>query len=125
MFIAALFTIAKTQKQPKCPTTDEWIKKVWYIYTMEYYSAVKKNEILPFAATSIVFEGMMLSDINQTKTNTIECHLYVGSKTMQQTGEYTKKKQTHRYREQTSVTSGERERREGHYRGRAVRGTNY
>ena len=51
MFIAALLTIAKTWKQPKCPLIDEWIKKMWYIYTMECYSAIKKNEIMPFIAT--------------------------------------------------------------------------
>ena len=51
MFIAALFTTARTWKQPKCPSTDEWIKKIWYIYTMEYYSAVKGNEIGSFIET--------------------------------------------------------------------------
>ena len=51
MFTAALSTIAKVWKEPKCPSIDEWIKKMWYIYTMEYYSAIKKNEILPFATT--------------------------------------------------------------------------
>ena len=64
MFIAALFTIAKTQKQPKCPSTKEWIKKMWYIYTMEYYSAIKKNEILPFAAVWMSLENIMLSEIS-------------------------------------------------------------
>ena len=51
MSIAALYTIAKTWKQPKCPLTEEWIKKMWYIYTMEYYSAIKRKELMAFAAT--------------------------------------------------------------------------
>ena len=53
MFIAALFAIAKTWKQTKYPLTDEWIKKIWYIYTMEYYSVIKKNEIMPLAITHV------------------------------------------------------------------------
>ena len=65
MFIAALFTIAKTWKQPKCPLTDEWIKKMWYIHTMEYYSAIKKNEIMPFAATWMDLEIIILSELSQ------------------------------------------------------------
>ena len=60
VFIAALFTIAKTQKQPKLTLTDEWIKKIWYIYTMEYYSAIKKNEIMPFATTWMDLEIIIL-----------------------------------------------------------------
>ena len=71
MFIAALFTIAKTWKQPKCPSTDEWIKKMWYIYIMEYYAAIKKNEIMPFAATWMQLELIILSEVSQTKTNMI------------------------------------------------------
>ena len=68
MFTAALSTIAKVWKEPKCPSMDEWIKK-WYIYTMEYYSAVKKNEILPFATTWMELEGIMLSEISRRKKN--------------------------------------------------------
>ena len=71
MFIAALFTIAKTWKQPKCPLADEWIQNMWYIYTMEYYSAIKKNEIMPFAATWVDLEIIILSEVSQTKTNMI------------------------------------------------------
>ena len=63
MFIATLFTIAKTWKQPKYPLTEEWIKM--YIYTMEYYSAIKKNEIMPFAATWVDLEIIMLSEVSQ------------------------------------------------------------
>ena len=64
MFIEALFTIAKTWKQPKCPLTDEWIK-MWYTYKMEYYSALKKNEIMPFAATWMDLEIIILSKVSQ------------------------------------------------------------
>ena len=62
---SALFTIAKTRKQPKCPSTEEWIKKIWYIYTMEYYSVIKKNEIMPFAATWMDLEMIMLNEVSQ------------------------------------------------------------
>ncbi len=65
MFIAALFTIAKTWKQPRCPSRDEWIKKMWYIYTMEYYLDIKKNDILPFVTTQMDLEGIILSEISQ------------------------------------------------------------
>ena len=70
MFIAVLFTIARTWTQPKCPSTEEWIKKMWYIYTMEYYSATKKNKIMPFAATWMDPEILILSEVSrQRKTN--------------------------------------------------------
>ena len=66
MFIATLFIITKTWKQPKCPLTDEWIK-MWYLYAMEYYSAIKKNEIMPFAATWMDLEIIILSEVSHTE----------------------------------------------------------
>ena len=65
VFIAAQFSIAETWKQPKCPLTEEWIKKRWYIYTMEYYSAIKRNKIPAFLATWTDLE-IMLSEVSQT-----------------------------------------------------------
>ena len=67
MFIAALSTIAKVWREPKCPSMDEWIKKMWYIYTMEYYSAIKRNEILPFSTMWMELEGIMLSESSHSE----------------------------------------------------------
>jgi hypothetical protein len=64
MFIVALFTIAKLLKQPKCPTTDEWIKKMWYLYTMEFYAAMKKNEMLSFTSKWMELENIILSEVS-------------------------------------------------------------
>ena len=61
----ALFTISKTWKQPQCPPTDEWIKKMWYIYAMEYYSAINKNKVMPFAGTRMQLEILTLSEVSQ------------------------------------------------------------
>ena len=75
MFIAALSTIAKVWKEPKCPSMDEWIKKVWYISTMEYYMSFKKNEILPFATTWMELEGIMLSEIRERQKSSDFTHM--------------------------------------------------
>ena len=79
MFISAIFTIAETWKQPKCPSTDEWTKKMWHIYTKEYYSAVKKDKIMPFAATWMQLETPILNEVRKRRTNTISYHLYLES----------------------------------------------
>ena len=67
MFTAVLSTIAKLWKGPKCPSTDEWTKKIWFIYTMAHYLATRKNEILPFAATRVELKGIMLSVMCQSE----------------------------------------------------------
>ena len=78
MFIAALFTIARLWKQPKCPSTDNWIKKFWYIYTMEYYSAMKRNEIGSFVETWMDLESVIQSEVSQKEKNKyrILTHIY-------------------------------------------------
>jgi hypothetical protein len=73
MFIAALFTIAKLWKQPRCPTTDEWIKKMWYLYTMKFYSAMKKNEILLFSSKWMELENIILSKVARLRRPKIIC----------------------------------------------------
>ena len=79
MFIAALFTIARTWKQPKCPSTDEWIKKMWHIYTMEYYSAIKRNEIESFVVRWMDIETVIQSEVSQKEKNKYRMltHIYV------------------------------------------------
>ena len=69
MFTAALFTIARSWKQPKCPLTDEWTKKMWYIYTMEYYSAIIRNETGSFVETWIDLETVIQSEVSQKEKN--------------------------------------------------------
>ena len=69
MFTAVLFTIARTWKQPKCPSTDDWIKKLWHIYMMEYYSAIKRNEIGSFVETWMDLETVIQSEVSQKEKN--------------------------------------------------------
>jgi hypothetical protein len=67
MFIAALFIIARSWKEPRCPSTEEWIQKMWYIYTMEYYSAIKKNEFMKFLGKWMDLVGIILSELTQSQ----------------------------------------------------------
>jgi hypothetical protein len=82
MFIAVLFIIAKFWKQPRCPTTDKLIKKMWYLYTMEFYSAMKKNEILSFISKWMELENIILKEVSQTQKTknsmfSLICCLYI------------------------------------------------
>jgi hypothetical protein len=73
MFIVALFTKTKLWKQPRCPTTDEWFKKMWHLYTMEFYSAKKKNEILSFAGKWMELENIILSEVSRSRKPKASC----------------------------------------------------
>jgi hypothetical protein len=79
MFIAALFIIARSWKEPRCSTTEEWIQKMWYIYTMEYYSGTKKNEFMKFLGKWLDLEGIILSEVTQSQKNSNDtCSLISG-----------------------------------------------
>ena len=76
MFIATLYTIARTWKQPRCPSTDEWIEKLWYIYTMEYYSAIKMNEFESVVVRWMNLESLIQSKVSQKNKHHILTHIY-------------------------------------------------
>ena len=80
--IAALFTIARTWKQPKCPSSDEWIENMWHIYTMEYYSAIKRNETVLFVVRWIELESVIQSEVSQKEKNkySVLTYIYMESK---------------------------------------------
>ena len=77
MFTAALFTVARTWKQPKCPLTDEWIKKKWYMCTMEYYSAIKRNEIESFVVMWMDLESVIRSEVSEREKQILHINAYV------------------------------------------------
>jgi hypothetical protein len=74
MFIAALFIIARSWKEPRCPSTQEWIQKMWYIYTMEYYSAINNNEFMKFLGKWMDLEVIILSEVTQSQKNSPDMH---------------------------------------------------
>ena len=111
VLIAALFTIARTWKQPRCPSADEWIRKLWYIYTMEYYLAIKKN-----AFESALMRWMKLEPIIQSKVSqkekhqySILTHIYMEFRKMVMMTPYTRQQKRHRCKEQTFGLCGRRQ----------------
>ena len=109
MFIAALFTIARSRKQPRCPSADEWIRKLWYIYTMESYSAIKKS-----AFESVLMRWMKLEPIIQSEVNQKEKYqysiliIYMEFRKMVTITLYARQKKRYRYKEQTFGLCGRR-----------------
>jgi hypothetical protein len=75
MFIAALFIIARSWKEPRCPSTEEWIQKMWYIYTMEYNSAIKNNVLMKFLGKWMYLEDIILSELTQSQKKSLNMHL--------------------------------------------------
>ena len=114
MFIKALFTIARIWKQPtnKRPSTQEWIKNIWYTYTMEYYSAKRKNEIMPFAVTWMDLEIVTLSELSQTKANIAYMWNLKKKKKRIQMNLFTEQKQSYRCGKYTYGYQGEKRRKD-------------
>ena len=111
VFIAALVTVARTWKQPRCPMADEWIRKLWYIYTMEYYSAINNNTF-----ESVLMKWMKLQPIIQSKVSqkekhqySILMHIYMEFRKMIMTTLYARQQKRHRYKEQTFGLCGRRQ----------------
>ena len=99
VFIEALFPTGKTWMQLKSPVTEEWIKKMWYIYSMEYYSAIKKNETMSFAATCMNLEMFILSEVSQTEMEKYRMTSYMRNPKGNDTNELIIQKVSHRLRE--------------------------
>jgi hypothetical protein len=74
VFIAALFIVARSRKEPRCPSTEEWIQKMWYIYTIEYYSAIKNNKFMKFLGKWMDLEGIILSEVTQSQKKSLDMH---------------------------------------------------
>ena len=74
MFVAALFIVARSWKEPRCPLTEEWIQKIWYIYIIEYYTAIKSNEFMKFLGKSMELENIILSEVTHSQKNTHGMH---------------------------------------------------
>ena len=103
MFIADLFTIARTWKQPRCPSADEWIRKLWYIYTMNYYSAIKKNAFESVLMRWMKLEPIIQSEVNQKEKHqySILTHIYMQFRNMVMITLYARQQKRHRCIEQS------------------------
>ena len=109
MFITALFTIARTWKQPRCPSADEWIRKLWYIYTMEYYSAIKKNAFESVLMRCVKLEPIIQSEVIQKEKHqySILTHIYEFRKSVMMTL-HVRQQKRHRFKEQSLGLCGRR-----------------
>ena len=110
MFIRALFTIARTWKQPRCPLADEWIRKLWYIYTMEYYSAIKKNAFESVLMRWMKLEPIIQSEVSQKEKHqySILKHIYMEFRKMVTMTLYARQQKRHRCKEQIFGLCGRR-----------------